>query len=387
MDPVELRLKNLNETGDPESKLPWSSNGLRDSIVKGAEAFKWKERWKGWNSVGKQSGPIKRGVGFMALASNKGSKGPPMTAVVEIPVDGSVRVIQGGANIGGSQRTQFAMIAAEALGASLDKINVTSPDTEFTTDTGNVAGSRATKSIGLPIQAAAEDARQQLLAFAARKFSTDLKKDVKAEDLDIKDGLISIKSDSSVKPLTFAQAVGSGFVIVDGQPNPVAATIIGRGIIPPETKYAQQTYGAGFYEVEVNTETGVVRVTDAVQAHDVGRVINLLGLRNQTEGGAVQGIGFALTEDYIYDKATGIPVSANLDDYKMQMVNQTPKITSVFIESNDAVGPFGAKGIGEPALMAAAPAIANAVYHAVGVRMKSLPLTPKKVIEALKKKA
>ncbi len=387
MDPVEFRLKNLNETGDPESKLPWSSNGLRECILKGAEAFRWKERWKGWNSVGKSPGPIKRGVGFMALASNKGSKGPPMTAVVEIPVDGSVRVVQGGAQIGGQQRTTFAMIAAEALGAKLDQVYVTTPDTEFTSDTGVVAGSRATKSIGLAVKVAAEDARAQLLGFAAAKFSKDLKREVKADELDIKDGLISIKSDSSVKPITFGEAVASGFVIVDGQPIPAAATIIGRGVVPPETKYAQQTYGAGFYEVEVNTETGQVRVLDALQAHDVGRVINLLGLRNQVEGGCVQGTGFALTEDFIYDKPTGIPVSANLDDYKMQMINQTPKITALFVESNDAVGPFGAKGIGEPALAAPPAGVANAIYNATGIRLKSLPMTPKKVIEALKKRA
>ena len=129
----------------------------------------------------------------------------------------------------------------------------------------------------------------------------------------------------------------------------------------------------------------MVRVTDALQAHDVGKVINLLSLRNQVEGGAVQGIGFALTEDYVYDTATGIPVASNLDDYKMLMLTNTPKITSLFIESNDAVGPFGAKGIGEPAFMAAAAAISNAIYNAAGIRLKSLPMNPKKVMEALKK--
>ncbi|HEX9077750.1 MAG TPA: xanthine dehydrogenase family protein molybdopterin-binding subunit [Anaerolineae bacterium] len=385
MDPVELALKNINETGDPESKLPWSSNGLRDAITQGAAAFGWKDRWKGWDQVGKQPGPIKKGVGFMALASNKGSKGPPMTAVVQIAVDGSVRVVQGAAHIGGMQRTTFAMIAAEALGASLDQIYVSPPDTGTTSDTGVVAGSRATKSVGLAVKAAAEDARTQLLGYAAAKFSADLKKTVNASDLAVSNGMISLTTDSSVKPISFADTVGSGFVIVDGQPIPVAATIIGRGVIPPETKYAQQTYGAAFYEVEVNTETGVVRVTDALQAHDVGKVINPLSLRNQVEGGIMQGIGFALTEAYIYDKATGIPVSSNLDDYKMQMINQTPKITALFIESNDAIGPFGAKGIGEPALMPAASAISNAIYHAAGIRLKSLPMNPKKVMEALKK--
>ncbi|HEX9075134.1 MAG TPA: molybdopterin cofactor-binding domain-containing protein, partial [Anaerolineae bacterium] len=203
MDPVDLRLKNINETGDPDSNKPWSSNGLRDCIVKGAEAFRWKERWTGWNSVGKSAGPIKKGVGFMALASNKGSKSPPMTAVVEIPVDGSVRVVQGAAHIGGPQRTTFAMIVAEALGASIDQVSVSSPDTLFTSDTGVVAGSRATKSVGLALKAAAEDARQQLLSFAAGKFSTDLKKTVKPEDLDVQNGLVSIKGDSSTKPLSF----------------------------------------------------------------------------------------------------------------------------------------------------------------------------------------
>lgn len=385
MDPVDLRLKNINETGDPEANRPWSSNGFRECIVKGAETFKWKERWKGWDSVNKTPGPIKKGVGFMALASNKGSKGPPMTAVVEIPVDGSVRVVQGAAHIGGPQRTTFAMIVAEALGASLDQISVSSPDTAYTSDTGVVAGSRATKSVGLALKAAAEDARGQLAAFAASKFSTDLKKTIKPEDLDITNGQISIKGDSSTKPISFRDALAAGFVIVDEQRIPAAATIIGRGVIPPEGKYAQQTYAAAFYEVEVNIETGVVRVTDALQAHDVGKVINAMSIRNQTEGGAIQGIGFALTEDFIYDTSTGIPVASNLDDYKMLMITNAPKVTSLFIESNDVIGPFGAKGVGEPQFMAAAAAISNAIYNAAGIRLRSLPMNPKRVIEALKK--
>ncbi len=384
MDPVELTLKNINETGDPEANKPWASNGLRDAIVQGAAAFGWKDRWKGWDAVNKQPGPIKTGVGFMALASNKGSKSPPMTAVVEIPVDGSVRVVQGAAHIGGPQRTTYAIIAAEALGAALEQVSVSSPDTLFTSDTGVVAGSRSTKSVGLAIKAAAEDARQQLLGFAAAKFSADLKKTINPSDLSIANGLISITGDSSVKPLTFKDAVASGFIVVDEQRIPAAATIIGRGVIPPETQYAQQTYAAAFYEVQVNVQTGVVRVTDVVQAHDVGRIVNPLSLRNQVEGGAIQGIGFALTEDFVYDQSTGIPVASNLDDYKMQMITTTPKIQAIFIESNDAVGPFGAKGIGEPAFMPAAAAIANAIYYAAGIRLKSLPMTPKKVLEALK---
>jgi CO/xanthine dehydrogenase Mo-binding subunit len=387
MDPVELRLKNINEKADPESKLPYSSNGMRDCIVKGAEAFGWKTRWKGWDAWKSQSGPLRKGVGFMALASNKGSKSPPMTAVVEIPVDGSVRVVQGAAHIGGPQRTTFAIMVAEALGADINQISVSDPDTAFTSDTGVVAGSRATKSVGLALKAAAEDARRQLLGFAASKFTRDLKKDVKIEDLDIANGLISIKGDAATKPITFRDAVASGFIVIDEQVIPVAATIIGRGVIPPETKYAQQTYAAGFYEVEVNVETGVVRVTDALQTHDVGKVINLTGLRNCVDGGIVQGMGFALTEDFVYDASTGIPVASNLDDYKLLMINNVPKTTHIYIESNDAIGPYGAKGVGEPALMAAAPAIANAIYNAAGIRLKSLPMNPKKVMEALKKRA
>lgn len=383
MDPVDLRLKLINETGDPESGLSWSSNGLRECIQKGADAFKWKERWKGWQAVGQGSGSLRTGVGFMALSSDKGSKGPPMTAIVEIPPDGSVLVVQGGAHLGGPQRTTWAMIAAEALGASLDQVRVTYPDTAYTSDTGVIAGSRGTKSVGSAVKAAAEDARAQLLEFAAGKFSKDLKKTVTADQLSIADGQISITNDSSVKPISFHDAVSAGFVIIDGQPIAAAATILGRGVVPPVTNYAQQTYAAGFYEVEVNMETGIIRVTDALQVHDVGKIVNPLTLTNQVQGGAVQGMGFALTEQYIYDAATGIPVSSNLDDYKVFMINDVPPITALFVESNDAVGPFGAKGVGEPPLAVPSPAICNAVYMATGLRLKSLPLTPRKVLDAL----
>ena len=127
-----------------------------------------------------------------------------------------------------------------------------------------------------------------------------------------------------------------------------------------------------------------LRIAVGPAVSDDMKVINALSLRNQVEGGAIQGIGFALPEDFIYDAATGIPVASNLDDYKMQMITTMPKVQAIFIESNDVVGPFGAKGIGEPAFMPPAAAIANAIYHAAGIRLKSLPMNPKKVLEALK---
>lgn len=375
MDPLELRLKNIEERVDQVVNLPYSSCGIRECLVKGAEAFGWKQKWQGWHKQRDLTKPV-RGVGMAAFACNKGAKSPPMTAIVQIDRDGSVRVVQAGADIGPGQRTTFAMIAAEVLGVELNQVTVTKSDTETTSDTGIVAGSRATKSIGSAVEAAARDAREQLLLGAARRL------EVSPGDLEIEKGVIFSKSDPN-KKMTVADAVAAGVVVIDSQVFPSAAPIIGRGVVPPPTGYSQKTFGAGFYEIEVDPGTGVVRVLRIVQAHDVGKAINPLAVENQIMGGAIQGMGKALTEELIYDP-TGVVVNPNLDDYKLHMIETMPEITPILVEPIDVLGPFGAKGIGEPANLAACPAIANALADAVGVRLTQIPMTPYRVMKAIR---
>ena len=159
---------------------------------------------------------------------------------------------------------------------------------------------------------------------------------------------------------------------------------MGRGIGRIPQGKIIHTFAAHFAEVEVDTRSGKVKVIKLVAAHDVGRAINLLAVENQIEGGAIQGMGFGLMEDQILDKKSGICLNPNLVDYKLFTIKDVPEIHPIVVESVDPYGPFGAKGVGEPPYSVPAPAIANAVYNAIGVRFDRLPITSRLVLEGLK---
>ncbi len=144
------------------------------------------------------------------------------------------------------------------------------------------------------------------------------------------------------------------------------------------------SFAAHFAEVEVDTRTGKVKVLRLVAAHDLGRAINVLTAENQIEGGAIQGMAFGLTEEQLIDKSTGISVNPNHLNYKLPSIKDVPEIVPILVESVDKIGPFGAKGIGEPPYSPPAPAIANAIYNAVGVRVTALPITPRAILAGLK---
>ncbi|HWI13692.1 MAG TPA: molybdopterin cofactor-binding domain-containing protein, partial [Burkholderiales bacterium] len=165
------------------------------------------------------------------------------------------------------------------------------------------------------------------------------------------------------------------------------ATLTGRGTGVLPKGVTTHCFAAHFVEVEVDTLSGKVRVLKLIAAHDAGRVINLLGAENQIDGGSIQGIGFGMTEVQRFDAPTGVCVNPNLVDYKMQTMKDAPEIQTVFIEPVDAHGPFGAKGIGEPPYAVPAPAIANAIYNAIGVRFYDLPINVPSVLEGLNKSA
>jgi CO/xanthine dehydrogenase Mo-binding subunit len=185
--------------------------------------------------------------------------------------------------------------------------------------------------------------------------------------------------------MSVAQAAGSGVVIIDDVPRPAAGTIVGEARVPAFTGYSQRTFGAGFYEVEADPGTGYVKVKEAVQVHDVGRAINPMGLVNQIHGGIMHGINKALTEELVYDPPTGVIVNANLDEYKLHMIDALPEKVQVdYIESYDVIGPYGAKGIGEPSLLPPSASIHAAIYDAIGVNVDHQPMTPTRILNALK---
>jgi CO/xanthine dehydrogenase Mo-binding subunit len=367
MDPVEFRLKNHArlEDGNQDRKIPFSSNGMAECIKKGAEAFKWKEKWQKPLS---STGPIKKGFGMALHTCRHGAMAPgmPSSGMVRVNVDGTVNVFTGTADLGGGQKGTMAMIAAEAIGVPLDSVFVTSADTDVTTDTAGTTGSRQTITGGTGIILAAKDAKNQLLDIAA----AELKKDKK--DITISEGRVYVAGSQTAIPL------GD---IARKAPGP----IMGRGVGKAPTNVVVHTFATHFAEVEVDTRTGAVRVVQLVAVHDMGRAINVMATENQIEGGATQGIGFCLSEEQIMDRATGICVNPSYLDYKVATIKDVPEIVPVMVESIEPTGPFGAKGIGEPPYSAAAPAITNAIYNAIGVRFSEIPINNRSILASLAK--
>jgi xanthine dehydrogenase molybdenum-binding subunit len=290
-----------------------------------------------------------------------------MSAVIKLDPDGTVELLSGLNDTGGWQKTTMAMIAAEELGVPYDAVAVTTGDTDTTTDTGVPGGSRGTTSAGLAVISAARDAKNQLLDVAAEL----LKK--KREDLEIADGQIIVKGENKIIP--FREILGSA-------PSP----IVGRGSGKPPQHVALLTFAAHFAEVEVNTLTGKVEVVRMIAAHDVGRVINLLGCENQIQGGAIMGMGFGLMERLYVDGQTGICINPTMVDFKIPSILDVPMVEPMIIEPVDPFGPYGAKGVGEPPYSLPAPAIANAIYNAIGVRFSEIPINIRSILDGLEKK-
>ncbi len=361
MNPVDFRLKNHArlEDGDQDRKVPFSSNGMEECIRKGAEAFGWAEKWQ---KAGTSPGPIKKGLGMAIHACRHGAMVLPATGMVKMNYDGTVNVYIGTCDIGASQKTTMAMIAAEELGMPLEAVSVTSADTEVTLDTGSSGGSKQTIGSGSAVKLAAADVKRQIFHIAANELKTG------AENLEIRNGgIYPVGSDKGIK-------------IIDAL-RKAPATITGRGTASLPKGMITFCFAAHFVEVEVDTLSGKVRVVKLVAAHDVGKTINMLGMENQIDGGAIQGMGFGLTEDQICDKGTGICLNPNLVDYKLFTMKDIPEIQHVLIEPIDPVGPFGAKGVGEPPYSVPAPAIANAIYNAIGVRFTEVPINIRSILD------
>jgi CO/xanthine dehydrogenase Mo-binding subunit len=365
MDPLAFRLKNYarKEDGDQDRKIPFTSCGMEDCVRLAADQFGWGNRWK---QTGASPGPVKRGLGVAFQSCRHSSIFPPMSAVIKLDPDGSIELLNGLNDSGGGQKTTMAMIAAEELGVPYEAVEVTTGDTDATTDTGGPSGSRGTTAAGQAVIAAARDAKNQLLEVAAEI----LKK--KKEDLEINDGQIFVKEEN--RSVSYRE-------ILSRSPSP----IIGRGTAKVPQNTATHSFGVHFAEVDVDTRTGKVKILRLVAAHDVGRLINRLGCESQIQGGAIMGIGFGMLERQYMDRQTGICVNPNMVDFKIPSMLDVPMVEPIMVETDDPVGPFGAKGVGEPPYGVPAPAIANAIYNAVGVRFNEIPVTIRSILDSLKR--
>ena len=359
MDPLELRRINFAER-DEKKDRPFSSNRLLECYDRGAALF-------AWDAPCTSSGRRRRGKGMAAQVWGAGG-GPPAYAIVKINGDGSADVLTGTQDLGTGSRTILAQIAAEALGARLEDVRIVLGDTERTPYTGPSWGSMTTASVGPAVRVAAEDALRQLMEAASEVL------DVSVMHLRASNGVIS--SDDGAATISFRSLCDQlGDVM-----------IIGRGARGPNpTGVALGSFGTQFAEVEVDVDTGVVRVVRIVAVHDAGRIINPTLAESQVEGGIIQGLGYGLFEERVLDPATGRMLNANIHDYKIPTIGDVPRIQVELLDVADATANHtGARGLAEPPIIPTAPAIANAVANAIGVEVLELPLTPWRVLGALR---
>jgi xanthine dehydrogenase YagR molybdenum-binding subunit len=365
MDPLALRLKNYAEK-DPPTGAQFTAKHLRECYEQGAERFGWVRR-RAELAAARAAGPPGRFVRGVGMASQTwgGGGGPPAQASCRLNNDGSVDVMCGSQDLGTGTRTVLAQIAADALGVPMDQVRVHLGDTDSPFSPGS-GGSQTLASSGPAVRMAADEARKQLLDVASALMDTS------PDRLEVRDGAIGRKGRDERRPI--AEILDQ---IGDYQ-------ITGKGFRGPNPTDPIRTWAAMFAEVEVDTVTGHVRVVRVTGVFDTGRVINPLTYTSQIHGGIIQGLGLALTEDRVLDPITGKSLNPNLEEYKIPILGDIPEIDVAWIGEPDfAANHLGAKGIGEPPIIPAPAAIANAVADALGVRIPDLPITPRRVLDAL----
>jgi xanthine dehydrogenase YagR molybdenum-binding subunit len=342
MDPLEFRSKNLAENNP---RTPW----YREEMAIGARRIGWDRRNR---TPGAGTGPKRRGMG-LALATWGGGGGANTTVDLTIGKDGAVVVSTGTQDIGTGTRTYVAMIVAEEFGLPLSAVVPRIGDTTYP-PSGGSGGSNTTPSVAPSVKMAAVDGRDQFAVALAGHMSS------KPENLVFRDGKVMLKDNPS-KSMTWKEA---------------CAKLPARGIVARGTWNADLAVsgvaGVQFAEVEVDVETGLTRVLKVVAVHDCGRVMNKLTTESQIFGAVVQGIAQALLERRHEDTLTGRILNANFEEYKLTGAMDIPAIEVILYDPNHG----RVSGIGEPAIVPTASAIANAIYNATGVRVPELPATP-----------
>ena len=380
MDPLEFRARNhVGPQGQPgprttppdrmvdsqpvEGGIPFSSNGLAQCLRIGADAFDWTGRRARRDT---DSPAVKRGFG-VSMMIYRGGPGFDAAAEVRLHRSGRIQLVTGLIDVGEGLTTVLCQMAAETLGARYEDVEPVLADTSSTPVSPITAGSTATFSTGTAVVNAAGRARRALLELASLGLESPV------EELDASGGCVFVKGDPA-RRMPMAEVAG----LMDGE-----SLVVSEALTPGSTEYIVNSFGAHFAEVEVDTDTGRVRVVDYVAAHDSGRILNPRLALNQAEGAISQMMGFALTEELITDGPTGVTLNASYLEHKSPTILDYPNIRVIFTDAADPVGPMGAKALGEPPCVGVAPAIANAVYDAIGVRVHRLPMTPDLVLDAV----
>ena len=378
MDPLELRLQHLVKEGDvfvTGEKLV--SVGVADCLKRTADALGWKGKEE--QVPGVAEGNRVRGSG-LAVAIKSTTTPTTSSANVRLNADGSAVLLTSSVDMGQGALTSLAQIVADELGLPFEKVTVSSPDTDMTPYDKSTSSSRTTFHMGQAAQKAAREIRNQLLDVTARAL------EARVEDLELKDGAVCVRgvpekrlSITEIFKARFGSSVGSMFgghcFKTEGGLNPKT----GKG-----KAAAFWFFSACGAEVEVDIQTGKVRVLRAVTAVDAGKAIHPRQCDLQNEGSMLSGLGSALFEEMVYDN--GQPINSNFLEYMLPSMEDQPlDFTSFIVETSHPDGPYGAKGVGEAGLPPMAPAIGNAIANALGgVRIRDLPIKPDKIVAALR---
>ena len=356
IDPLELRLKNAVGPGHRSpTGAPIPEDWMKDTLNAAADTAEWGKKLKPNQGMGLACGDWRNGSG----ATN---------AFVTVASDGSVSCLTGQVDITGLH-TVMAQIVAEELHVPVEKVIVTLGDTDKVPYTSLSAGSKAAYSAGTAAKRAGEDARNQLLEVGAGILEAAV------TDVEIGDEQVFVTG-SPDRSVSFGEIADEA----EGSSN---GPISGSSIVGSIPSYA--SYAVNIATVEVDRETGSVKLIDLVAAQDVGRALNPMLVEGQVEGGAVQSVAYGLMEGMIYNDQ-GRVGNPNLLDYAIPTIGDVPKVKTVLVETPCDHGPYGAKGVGEPPIIPGAAAIVNAIEDAVGVRVTQIPITPERLVKALKEK-
>ncbi len=359
LDPIEFRLRNASQGGDPmPNGEPWPRIGLREALQAVQEDPLWRNRERNGRGIGVAAGGWLGGL-------------EPASACIRLNTDGGAQVIVGSVDISGTA-TGLAQIAAEMLGLPVSRVRLVGADSDSAPYAGMSGGSKIIYSVGSAVVKAAEDARRQLLALAARRLEAS------EADLEITGGVVGVRG---VPARTIAVAdlvkLTSGF----GAGNPPIFGVASEAIVQ-----RAPAFGAHVARIQLDADSGRVRVVDYAVAQDVGRAINPAAVRGQIHGGVAQGVGWALLERMLYDEQGSVATGTFLD-YALPRATDVPPIRITLVEVPSERGPYGAKGVGEPPVVPVAAAIANAIMDASGARVEELPIVPESVVAALRRAA
>jgi xanthine dehydrogenase molybdenum-binding subunit len=387
IDPLEMRLKNAQDPGETTPQgMHFKTCGLKECLTTAAAASGWREKHAAALAAQKAPGRVKRGVGMASMLHvGGGAKIYPSDGcgtILKIDDFAHVTLMTGASEIGQGSETVLAQLVCEELGVPLDAVTVVNNDTDITPWDVGVHASRTTFIGGNSALGAARKAKAKILTAAAKVTG-------------VPEGELELRAGHIVRAATGEAITNLAKLLRSLHFSDKAELVMTTNYYEPPSHHqdkafkgdvsAAYAWATQVVEVEVDTETGVVRLVKVTGAHDVGRVLNRLGIEGQIEGGIVMGQGYALTEELIVEG--GVVRNPGFRDYKLVTAPEVPAMDIHFIETMDGEGPQGAKGVGEAPAICMAAATANAIANATGVRIRELPFTPEKVYRALRRAA